>query len=47
LLLLCLALAVMAAPLLEITTAIANQLGDPQGYLDAVLGGSTATEVLP
>jgi len=47
LLLLCLALTVLAAPLLDITTAIASQLGDAQGYLDAVLGGSAAIEVKP
>lgn len=50
LLLLCLVMVVLAAPLLDIAAGVAAQLGDAQGYVDAVLGVDAAamdTEVTP
>jgi multicomponent Na+:H+ antiporter subunit D len=36
---LCVLLGMYAAPLVEVATRAAEQLGDPQNYIHAVLGG--------
>jgi multicomponent K+:H+ antiporter subunit D len=44
LLLLCVAMVVLAAPMMDIAASTATQLANAQGYIDAVLG---VAEVMP